>query len=131
LVRNDNYWKEGRPKFQKMTIRFIPESVTRLSELFSGGIDDDLYVLPDQVGTVNQSGNAKVNEVPILRLYFWQFDGDGRAPGTPSALKDVRVRRAIWHAIDRETILKNVLAGHVDLVSIPVNPKQSGADNTS
>ncbi len=130
LVRNENYWKKGWPKFPKMTIRFIPESVTRLSELISGGIDDSQNILPDQVATVTQSGKANVTEVPILRLYFWQFDGDGRAPGTPPALKDVRVRRAIWHAIDREAIIKNILGGHADLVNIPVNPKQFGADPT-
>jgi len=130
LVRNDAYWKEGWPKFQKMTIRFIPESVTRLSELVSGGIDDAQNVLPDQLKTIGQSAIAKVTEVPILRLYFWQFDGDGRAPGTSPALKDVRVRRAIWHAIDREAIIKNILSGHADIVNIPVNPRQFGADTT-
>jgi len=130
LVKNEHYWKEGWPKFSKMTIRFIPESVTRLSELISGGIDDAQNILPDQANTVNQSGKARMTEVPILRLYFWQFDGDGRAPGTPPALKDVRVRRAIWHAIDREAIIKNILGGHADLVNIPVSPKQFAADTT-
>ncbi len=128
LVKNENYWKQGWPKFSKMTIRFIPESVTRLSELISGGLDDAQNILPDQVSTVSQSGKAKVTEVPILRLYFWQFDGDGRAPGNPPALKDVRVRRAIWHAIDRKAIIDNILGGHADLVNIPVNPKQFAAD---
>jgi ABC-type transport system substrate-binding protein len=30
LVRNENYWEKGYPKFPKMTIRFIPEQSTAL-----------------------------------------------------------------------------------------------------
>ena len=68
--------------------------------------------------------------VPAIRISFWQFDSSGRAPNTPPALKDVRVRRAIWHAIDREAIIKNVLGGNADLVNIPMSPKQFAADTS-
>ncbi len=128
LVRNENYWKKDWPKFKRMTIRFIPEMSTRMAELVSGGIDACDAILPDQIGAIAGNETTKVVEVPILRVNFWQFDGDGRAPGTPAALKDVRVRRAIWHAIDRKAIIQNVLSGHADLVNIPMNPKQFGAD---
>jgi peptide/nickel transport system substrate-binding protein len=130
LVRNENYWKKGWPKFNKMTIRFIPEMATRMAELVSGGIDACDAILPDQIATIEKNKSTKVIEVPILRVNFWQFDGDGRAPGTPPALKDVRVRRAIWQAIDRKAIIQNVLGGHADLVDIPMNPKQFGADTS-
>ena len=128
LVRNENYWKKDWPKFKRMTIRFIPEMATRMAELISGGIDACDSILPDQIVSIEQNKTTKIVEVPILRVNFWQFDGDGRAPGTPPALKDVRVRQAVWHAIDREAIIKNVLGGHADLVNIPMNPKQFGAD---
>ncbi|MCJ7494456.1 MAG: ABC transporter substrate-binding protein, partial [Deltaproteobacteria bacterium] len=101
LERNENYWDKGYPKFPKMTIRFIPEQSTRIAELISGGVDV-CGILPDQVATVNQSKTAEMVIVPAIRISFWQFDSSGRAPNTPPALKDVRVRRAIWHAIDRE-----------------------------
>ena len=125
---SQGYWKTGWPKFPKMTIRFIPEISTRVAELLSGGIDTAVNILPDQVPTLQKGERTKVVEVPILRINFWQFDGDGRAQASPAALKDVRVRRAFWHAIDRKAIIDNVLGGHADLVNIPVNPKQFGAD---
>jgi len=130
MVRNENYWKKGWPKFARMTIRFIPEVSTRVSELVSGGVDSALAIPPDQMKIISDNKETKIIEVPILRINFWQFDGDGRAPGTPEALKDVRVRQAIWHAVDREAIIHNVLGGHADLVNLPVNPRQFGADTS-
>jgi peptide/nickel transport system substrate-binding protein len=128
LVRNENYWEKGYPKFPKMTIRFIPEQSTRIAELISGGIDAAANILPDQIPSIQSSKNTETIIVPILRVSFWQFDSSGRAPNSPPALKDVRVRRAIWHAIDREAIIKNVLGGNADPVNIPMNPRQFAAD---
>jgi len=130
LVRNENYWEKGYPKFPKMTIRFIPEQSTRIAELISGGIDVAGNILPDQVPTIQQSKTAEMLIVPILRLSFWQFDSAGRAPNSSPALKDARVRKAIWHAIDREAIIKNVLGGYVDLANIPMSPRQFAAETS-
>jgi peptide/nickel transport system substrate-binding protein len=130
LVRNENYWKKGWPKYEKMTIRFIPEMSTRLAELIAGGVDVAHGFTPDQIPVMEKSKNVKVMEVPILRFFFWAFDGDGRAGEKSAPLKDVRVRRAIYHAIDREAIIKNVLNGHADLCNIPMNPLQFGADTS-
>jgi peptide/nickel transport system substrate-binding protein len=130
LERNENYWDKGYPKFPKMTIRFIPEQSTRIAELISGGIDAAGGILSDQIATVNNSKAAHMIIVPAIRISFWQFDSSGRAPNTPPALKDVRVRRAIWHAIDREAIIKNVLGGNADLVNIPQSPRQFAADTS-
>ncbi len=109
LERNENYWDKGFPKFPKMTIRFIPETSTRIAELVSGGVDVAGF-LPDQIETVKQSKTAEMSDRSAIRISFWQFDSVGPGPEIPPrALKDVRVRRAIWHAIDREAIIKNVL----------------------
>jgi peptide/nickel transport system substrate-binding protein len=128
LVRNEDYWEKGYPKFPRMTIRFIPEQSTRIAELVSGGIDAAGNILPDQIPSIQNSKTAETIIAPILRLSFWQFDSSGRAQNTPPAIKDVRVRRAIWHAIDREAIIKNVLGGNADVVNIHVNPRQFAAD---
>lgn len=127
LVKNNNYWKKGVPSYNKLTLRFIKEASTRLAELISGGIDDAMELPPDLVGMVKKYPDLMVRETPILRIYFWQFDSMGRAEGTPPALKDSRVRRAIWHAIDRKAIVKNVLGGHASNLDIPLNPMQFGA----
>lgn len=129
MVRNDDYWKKGVPIFPKMTIRYIPEPSTRLAEVISGGVDC-AQINPDQIPSIKKSKTTKLVETPILRIYFWQFDSIGRAAKTPEALKDPRVRRAIWHAIDRKAIIDNVLGGHADLIDIPLNPMHFAADTT-
>jgi len=130
LVRNDDYWMKGFPKFKKMTIRFIPETSTRLAEVLGGGVDVAMWLPPDAIPTLEKNKNTKVVEVPILRVAFWQFDGDARGGEKSKPLTDIRVRKAIWHAIDREAIIKDVLGGHVDLVNIPNNPVVLAADPT-
>jgi peptide/nickel transport system substrate-binding protein len=126
LVANENYWQKGIPKIKNLIIRFIPESSTRMAELLSGGIDVIRNLKPDQVPMIENNPRLKLIETPILRVFYWQFDVAGRASESP--LMDVRVRRAFWHAIDRQAIIKNVLGGRVDLLNIPVNPMQFGAD---
>jgi peptide/nickel transport system substrate-binding protein len=130
LVRNEKYWKKGWPKLEKITIRFIPEMSTRLAELMAGGVDVAHAILPDQLPTLQTNKQLKVVEVPILRFFFWMFDGDGKAGEKSVPLKDVRVRQAIYHAIDREAIIKNVVNNHADLCNIPMNPLQFGADTS-
>ena len=127
LVRNDDYWKKGVPAFPKMTIRTIPEASTRLAELIKGNIDDGVIV-PDMAPAVKKNKNLYVMETPILRVVHFQFDSIGRAPKSPKALQDPRVRRAFWHAIDRKTILKHVLARATSYLNIPINPMAFGAD---
>jgi len=127
MVKNDDYWKKGVPAYNKLTFRFLKESSTRVAELMSGGIDDAMGLPTDLVAMLQENKNLTINELPILRIYFWQFDGMGRAQETPAALKDKRVRQAIWYAIDRKAIVKNVLGGHATDLSIPIHPKQFGA----
>ncbi len=122
LIRNEDYWMKGVPKIKRMTIRFIPETSTRLAEVLGGGVDVATWLPPDAIPTLKKNKDVKVVEVPILRVSFWQFDGDARGGVKSKPLTDLRVRKAIWHAIDREAIIKDVLGGHVDLVNIPNNP---------
>jgi peptide/nickel transport system substrate-binding protein len=128
LARNENYWKKGYPKFKKMTYRIIPEISTRVAELISGGIDAAEKIQPDQIATVEKSDKARIIKTPILRYAFWIFDGDGRAGEKSKPITDVRVRKAIWHAIDRKMIVEKVLGGNATYVNIPINPMAFGAD---
>ena len=128
LVRNENYWKKGVPAFEKMTMQFIPEMSTRIASLLSGDVDDAVYISTDMVPMLKKNKKLTVKEVPILRIFFWQFDSIGQASKTDKALTDPRVRRAIWHAIDRKAIVEHVLGGHATFIHTPINPMAFGAD---
>ena len=80
MAKNENYHKPGVPAFNKMTLRFVPEMSTRVAELISGGVDAINYVGTDMVDMVKKKNNLRVMEVPILRIFFWQFDNMLRSP---------------------------------------------------
>jgi len=126
LVKNPLYWKKNVPAYDKLTIRIIPEESTRIAELISGGIHD-APISPDSIPLIKKNKNLRLINVPILRVVAWQFDSDGRAEGSPEALKDVRVRKAIWHAIDRKMLLEQLLPGGTSYLNIPINPVAFGA----
>ena len=126
LVKNPHYWKQNVPAYDKLAIRIIPEESTRIAELISGGIHD-APISPDSIPLIEKDKDLRLINVPILRVVAWQFDGDGRAKGSPEALRDVRVRKAIWHAIDRKTLLEQLLPGGTSYLNIPINPMAFGA----
>ncbi|HET7875487.1 MAG TPA: ABC transporter substrate-binding protein [Methylomirabilota bacterium] len=105
---NDQYWK-GAPAIKTLVFRVIPEPATQIAELLSGGVDLIRAVPPDQLPAIKNSTVARVTATKILRVVFLQMDGDARAGKTP--LTDVRVRRAVNHAINVDEIMQKILGG--------------------
>jgi peptide/nickel transport system substrate-binding protein len=128
LVRNENYWMDGVPAIEKVNIKIVPEAATRLAELFSGGADVAMNLLLDQVPGFKDQPNYEVLNFPIIRIDFWQFDSMGRAGDTP--VKDVRVRRAIAHAVDRNKIVTKLVKNEGYMVNAPMSPYHFGYDKS-
>ncbi len=97
---------DGPPALERIVFRIVSNATTRLLEIRSGGLD------------------LLQNAVPPYSVRFLRKDPDLRvivAPGTSyqylgfnledPILSDVRVRRAIAHAIDRETLIRFALDG--------------------
>ena len=128
MTKNENYWKAGSGKIKDITIKIVPEASTRVAELLSGGVDLSINLTADQVTDLDNRPEITVYRFPIIRIDFWNFDAKGRASET--ALKDVRVRRAIAHAVDRDLILNKLMAGGGYKVTSAVNPHQFGFDDS-
>ena len=122
---NEQYWK-GAPAIKTIVFRIIPETATQIAELLSGGVDILRAVPPDQISAIGTSGVARVSATQILRVVFLQMDGDGRAGKTP--LTDVRVRRAINHAVNVDEIIQKVLGGLAVRTPAGTNPMAFGFD---
>lgn len=125
LEANEQYWK-GAPAIKTLVFRVIPETATQIAELLSGGVDILRAVPPDQIPAIEKSGVARVTATKILRVVYLQLDGDGRAGKTP--LTDVRVRRAINHAVNVDEIMQKVLAGMAVRTPAGNNPMAFGFD---
>jgi peptide/nickel transport system substrate-binding protein len=128
MVKNENYWMKGVPAIDNVVVKIVPEASTRLAELFSGGVDVSLNLLNDQVPSFKDHTDYEVLNFSILRLDFWMFDAMGRASDSP--LKDVRVRRAVAHAVDRKKILSKLVQAEGYEVNGSTSPYHFGHDSS-
>lgn len=120
LARNDAWWG-GKPDFEKVTFRFIPNSASRVAALQAGDVDMIDFVPPLDVPRLVRDPKISIFKASAARVIYLQLDTLRDAPpgvtdlaGKPLAknpFKDVRVRRAISHAIDRKLIVSRVLEG--------------------
>jgi peptide/nickel transport system substrate-binding protein len=127
LEKFADYFKDSprsQPKIGKVVIRFIPDRQTQMAEVISGGEDFIMHVPKDQAEKLQTLPNLQVLSGNTMRIVFMQMNSQ---EGTPSPeLKDVRVRRAIAHAIDREAIIKNIVGGGAEIINTICTPSQVG-----
>jgi peptide/nickel transport system substrate-binding protein len=106
LRKNPDYHVKGLPKLDQVTFRFIPDANAALAALQAGDIDVMAFGLgPESVEVVRRAPNLQVilgetTSDVILAL------NNSRKP-----FSDVRVRRAITHAIDKEEVVKGAMFG--------------------
>ncbi|HXZ34576.1 MAG TPA: ABC transporter substrate-binding protein [Thermodesulfobacteriota bacterium] len=127
LEVKDNYWK-GAPAIKTIMFRPIKEISTQISELLTGGIDIVRDIPPDQISLVENSGIARVSKAPTLRQVYLVMDADGRAGRSP--VQNLKVRQAISHAIDIDTLIKTVMNGNATRTAACLNPAHFGYDKS-
>ncbi len=127
LEAKENYWK-GAPPIQTIVYRPIKEISTQISELLTGGIDIVRDVPPDQIPLIENSPIARISKAPTLRVIYIVMDADGRAG--KSQVQNVKVRQAISHAIDVETIVKTIMTGNAIRTAAVLNPQHFGHDKS-
>jgi peptide/nickel transport system substrate-binding protein len=116
LERNPDYW-QGAPDITRVTFRFIPEFSARLAALMSGEIDIMKDVPPHLVETVDRSGRARVRSTVSSRINYLAL-----VNLRPGPMQDVRVRRAMNHAVDVDELIAQVLEGRATRMCGPLAP---------
>jgi peptide/nickel transport system substrate-binding protein len=121
FVENPNWWGKAKKKGNVSEIVYTPirSEATRTAALLSGEIDFVLDPATQDLARMRQNPNIKVVEGAENRTIFLGFDqfrdellfGDvkGKNP-----FKDLRVRQALYHAIDINAIQKAVMRGSSD-----------------
>ncbi|MGW0890988.1 ABC transporter substrate-binding protein [Saccharopolyspora gloriosae] len=99
LERNDEYWGE-KAKLNDLTFRIIPDETTRKQELESGGIDAYDFPNAADLKALRDAGNKVEVRDPFNIMYL------GITQKNNPALRDLRVRQALAHAVDRENLVK-------------------------
>ena len=100
----------GRPKIDRVTVKFVDDSNTNLAAVLAGEVDFCMR------STISADG------AEILRQQ-WEKQGKGKVYVSPASwtwlslsrdnpfFSDVRVRRALLHAMDREAMIKSIFKG--------------------
>ena len=113
VVKNEDYWGEPA-QLDAITFRFIPDNSARILALQSGDVD--------MIHPVPRDNASQVQAMPDIELYVSKpsayyalyFATQGQVPPY-DLLTDVRLRRAINYAIDRETIVNKVYDGFAEV----------------
>ena len=87
----------------------VTDRQTQIAEILTGGIDMIRNVSPDAAKNLKAAGKVDVTALNSGAFIFFGLDAVGRGPN--KILQDVRVRRAIYKAIDRDAIIKNIVPG--------------------
>ena len=119
--RNPDYWDAPKPYVDRIVCKFLPDPGAR-SIAFENGSADIGYRTP-----VALSDLERLKKVPSLRFetkgtsYSYnvstlQFNLDSQY------FKNLKVRQAVAHAIDRETLIKTVAFGYGTVCYSPIAP---------
>jgi peptide/nickel transport system substrate-binding protein len=115
--RNPNWWGKFEGNVQEVVYNQISNDATRLAALVSGEIDFVLDPAPRDVARLRNTAGIKVIEGMENRIIMIGMDQArdtllyGKSPDGQNPLKDVRVRRAMYQAIDIETIKTKLMNG--------------------
>ena len=119
LVPNPNYWGEV-PTLESLELRTIPELAARITALQTGEIQAAWGMPDDQVTMLREDSELVVETEPTAAvLTMWMNSS------TP-ALADAEVRRAIWQAVDFETIVASLFPETGTIADSPVAPNVLG-----
>jgi peptide/nickel transport system substrate-binding protein len=116
VERNPDYW-QGPADVSRVTFRFIPEFSARMAALLSGEIDIMKDVPPHVVEAIERSGRAKIRSAVSSRINYLAL-----VNLKPGPMQDVRVRRAINHAVDVDELIAQVLKGRASKICGPLSP---------
>ena len=115
---NPNYWGQ-KARVPRITFKFFPDDNTRLLALLAGQVDLVVDMPRSGVAQVKNSQALKVITGQPGAVIMTTFNAKGSE--TNNLLIDARVRKAVAYAIDRKTLVDQVLEG-LALPSATVNP---------
>jgi peptide/nickel transport system substrate-binding protein len=126
LERNADYFEAawGRPRLARINVLPIYEIQTQVAEMMAGRVDLMWRVPPDIAERMGRVPQLHAVSGRSLRTFFFSMDAMGRAG--PSPLQDIRVRRAVSHAINREAIARNLVRGAAEVIHAICHPRQFG-----
>ncbi len=124
LEANPDYW-EGKPHIKRFVLRIIPDQSSELLSLLKGETD---AMGAWTSGTLSPEQYARQTDTPNFKDIYNKYQCDqfvysyiGWNLGNP-LFQDVKVRKALTMAIDRQAIIDNVIYGLGSICTGPFVP---------
>ncbi|HYN37820.1 MAG TPA: ABC transporter substrate-binding protein, partial [Rhodospirillales bacterium] len=119
LVRNP-HWDGGKPAFERIVVRAIENTAALEANILSGAIDmiaGEIGVTIDQATALEARHRDRFDVIFKPSLVYEHIDLNLDNPD----LADVRVRRALLLALDREAITRQLFAGRQPVADTAVS----------
>ena len=131
LARNTAWWGKAEGNVTEVVYTPVKATATRMAALLSGEVDFVLDPSPQDLPRLRQDGNLKVVDGIENRTIFFGMDQHrDELPGSnikgKNPLKDQRVRKALYQAIDINTITRVTLRGLGQATGALVAPQVNG-----
>ena len=114
LKANPTYWG-GKPEFDTVTIKFVPDAASRVAEVESGNAHVTLEMPYEEYDRLRGSARLSGMAHPITDIGMIFLNND-------SVMSDKNVRQAACHAVDKKLIIDRLLSGYgvpIDTLDAP------------
>ena len=131
LVKNPNWWSKSESNLTEIVYTPIKSEATRVAALLSGEIDMVLDPSPADLPKLRAASALKVIDGAENRTIFFGMDQfRDELPGSnvkgKNPLKDMRVRKALYQAIDVQTINRVTMRGLSQPTGALISPQVNG-----
>jgi peptide/nickel transport system substrate-binding protein len=122
LVRNDDYY-DTVPNIDEFILQVQPDADTAVLALQDKSTDIMEIIPPAQMASVQNTPGLKVDIYNFYQFTYYAFNLD---PEKTTLFQDQKVRQALFYALDRDSITKNIFLGYGE-AAVGTQPKLSPA----
>ncbi|WP_226007556.1 ABC transporter substrate-binding protein [Natrinema salinisoli] len=120
LTPNDNYWGDG-PNVDELLFIERGQNSTRTQALVEGELEIIDNLAPTNIDSVEEEDGVAIESGQGINIGYMSFN-----MSRVEAFRDARVRQAISHAIDTESIVNEVYSGIAEQADQPCPPALFG-----
>lgn len=103
VVKNENYWDAKNVKISELTFKLLEDNKAALTAFESGQIDGTENIPTEDINRLQTSKVLKI--APYIGTYYYRFNV------TKKPFDNVKVRKALTMAIDRQMLIDKVVKG--------------------
>ncbi|NWN88573.1 MAG: ABC transporter substrate-binding protein [Micrococcaceae bacterium] len=121
LSSDEDWWGDQDIALDELVFRSMPEQSSRLSALANNEVDLVTGITADATGEVEAMDGVEFEKIPSMSYRKLWFNS------SVEPFTDPNVRRAMWHAVDVESIVKDLFGEDAMVAKAPIPQTAFGA----